>query len=46
MTARVAVVVYPGSNCEHDVVEAVTTLGGDGDLVWHTETDLSAASTR
>jgi phosphoribosylformylglycinamidine synthase len=35
MTARVGVVVFPGSNCEHDAVEAVRALGGDADLVWH-----------
>ena len=32
---RVAVVVFPGSNCEHDAVEAIRLLGGDADLVWH-----------
>lgn len=37
-----AVVVFPGVNCEHDVVHAVRALGGDADLVWHRETDLSA----
>jgi len=31
----VGVVVFPGSNCEHDVVEAVEALGGEGRLVWH-----------
>ena len=31
----VGVVVFPGSNCEHDVVEAVARLGGDAELVWH-----------
>jgi len=31
----VGVVVFPGSNCEHDVVEAVSALGGEGRLVWH-----------
>jgi phosphoribosylformylglycinamidine synthase len=36
----VGVVVFPGSNCEHDVVEAVTSLGGRGVLVWHDESDL------
>ncbi|HET9442602.1 MAG TPA: phosphoribosylformylglycinamidine synthase subunit PurQ [Acidimicrobiales bacterium] len=35
MTARIGVVVFPGSNCEHDVVEAVGRLGADADLVWH-----------
>ena len=37
---RVAVVVFPGVNCEHDVVHAVTALGADAELVWHRETDL------
>ncbi len=36
-----AVVVFPGSNCEHDVVYALETLGGSADLVWHRDTDLS-----
>ncbi len=35
MSARVGVVVFPGSNCEHDVVEAVEGLGGEAELVWH-----------
>jgi phosphoribosylformylglycinamidine synthase I len=39
--ARVGVVVYPGSNCEHDAIEAVTALGAEADLVWHTATDLA-----
>lgn len=36
-----AVVVFPGTNCERDVVHALTSLGGDADLVWHRETDLT-----
>ncbi len=40
--SRVGVVVFPGSNCEHDVVGALTTLGGRAELVWHAETDLAA----
>jgi phosphoribosylformylglycinamidine synthase I len=35
MTVRVGVVVFPGSNCEHDVVEAVDDLGGSGTVLWH-----------
>jgi len=31
----VGVVVFPGSNCEHDVVEALTGLGADAVLLWH-----------
>ena len=38
----VGVVVFPGSNCEHDVVRALGALGGRAELVWHAETDLSA----
>lgn len=38
---RVAVVVFPGTNCEHDVVHALTALGGEAELVWHRETDLT-----
>ena len=40
MTARVGVVVFPGSNCEQDVVEAVDTIGGSGELLWHKGTHL------
>jgi phosphoribosylformylglycinamidine synthase subunit PurQ / glutaminase len=32
---KVGVVVFPGTNCEADVVEAVTSLGGGAELVWH-----------
>lgn len=38
---KTAVVVFPGTNCEHDVVWALRSLGGDAELVWHRETDLS-----
>jgi phosphoribosylformylglycinamidine synthase len=38
---KVAVVVFPGVNCEHDVVHAIQALGGEADLVWHRDTDLS-----
>jgi phosphoribosylformylglycinamidine synthase I len=40
MTARVGVVQFPGSNCEHDVVEALTALGGDARIVWHGDNHL------
>jgi phosphoribosylformylglycinamidine synthase len=36
-----AVVVFPGTNCEHDVVYALEQVGVDSELVWHRETDLS-----
>ncbi len=37
---RVAVTVFPGSNCEHDVSRALEGLGGKPVLVWHTERSL------
>ena len=41
MGATVGVVVFPGSNCEHDVAEAVTGLGATARLVFHKETSLN-----
>ena len=41
---RFAVVVFPGSNCDHDAHYAVTeVLGQDAAFVWHKETSLGAA---
>jgi phosphoribosylformylglycinamidine synthase subunit PurQ / glutaminase len=40
MAPRVGVVVFPGSNCEFDVVEAVRGLGGDAELLWHAQASL------
>ena len=41
MSARVGGVLFPGSNCEHDAIEAVNSLGGKGELVWHGDRSLS-----
>ncbi len=38
---RTAVVMFPGTNCEQDVHHSLTALGGDAEVVWHRETDLS-----
>jgi len=35
MSARVGVVLFPGSNCEQDVIFAVEELGGSGEILWH-----------
>src|SRR5260370_21523892 len=43
MSARVAIVVFPGTNCELDVGRAVTGLGAAAELVFHTETPLGDA---
>ncbi|AFZ66293.1 phosphoribosylformylglycinamidine synthase subunit PurQ [Deinococcus peraridilitoris] len=37
---RVAVVQFPGSNCDADAVRAVEVQGGQAQLVWHTEHSL------
>jgi phosphoribosylformylglycinamidine synthase len=31
----IGVVLFPGTNCEQDVVEAIAHLGGSADIVWH-----------
>ena len=40
--ARIAVVVFPGSNCEHDVAEALAACGSEPRIIWHEETALDA----
>jgi phosphoribosylformylglycinamidine synthase len=35
VAARIGVVVFPGSNCEHDVVQGAAAAGGSGVLLWH-----------
>ncbi len=35
MSARVGVVLFPGTNCEMDAAEAVQTLGGQAEILWH-----------
>ena len=41
MSTVVGVVVFPGTNCEMDAVEAVGGRGGSGRLLWHGDDDLS-----
>ena len=36
----VGVVLFPGTNCELDVVEAVRDLGGQAEVVWHGDRHL------
>jgi phosphoribosylformylglycinamidine synthase len=38
---RFGVVVFPGSNCEQDVVHALRHLGYEARYVWHQDTDLA-----
>jgi phosphoribosylformylglycinamidine synthase subunit PurQ / glutaminase len=39
---RIGVVVFPGTNCEHDVVQAVEAAGGSSTLLWHGDSQLGA----
>ena len=38
---RFGVVVFPGSNCEQDVVHALRYLGYQADYIWHQQRDLA-----
>ena len=41
---KFAVVVFPGSNCDHDAYHAAKhVLGQDAAFVWHKDTSLGAA---
>jgi phosphoribosylformylglycinamidine synthase I len=39
----IGVVLFPGSNCEQDAIEAVRALGGDADLLWHGDDTIGDA---
>ena len=41
MATRVAVVVFPGSNCEFDTASALEDLGASSELVFHDATTLN-----
>jgi phosphoribosylformylglycinamidine synthase subunit PurQ / glutaminase len=43
MSARVGIVVFPGTNCELDVAWAVEKLGGAPEMLWHADADLRGA---
>lgn len=38
---RFGVVIFPGSNCEQDVIHATRLLGYEAEYVWHGDTDIS-----
>lgn len=38
---KIAVVVFPGTNCEHDVVHGLRLAGAEPELVFHKQTTLS-----
>ena len=41
MTVRVGVVIFPGTNCEHDAVLALQRAGAAAELVWHGDTSVA-----
>ncbi len=41
MSATIGVIVYPGTNCEHDAVLALESLGATAQLVFHDQSSLS-----
>jgi phosphoribosylformylglycinamidine synthase I len=40
---KVGVVLFPGSNCEQDVLEAVRRLGAEAELLWHGDATVDGA---
>src|SRR5947209_8976843 len=41
---KFAVIVFPGSNCDHDAYHAAKdVLGQDAEYIWHKDTDLKSA---
>lgn len=40
MSTRVGVVVFPGTNCEHDAVQAIERLGAEAVWCWHGDSKL------
>ncbi|CAN5566431.1 phosphoribosylformylglycinamidine synthase subunit PurQ [soil metagenome] len=43
MSTAVAIVVFPGSNCERDCVRAFASLGATPETVWHARSTLPRA---
>lgn len=42
MAKTIGVIVFPGSNCDHDAYHAMKhVLGADTKFIWHKDTDLS-----
>jgi phosphoribosylformylglycinamidine synthase I len=40
MALTIAIPIFPGTNCEHDVAHAISLFGATPKIMWHTETDL------
>ena len=44
MTARIGVVVFPGSNCDRDTLRGVELAGGEPVALWHEQATLDGVS--
>lgn len=40
MSARVGVVIFPGSNCERDAAEALAARGAEIEMLWHADNSV------
>ena len=40
MTQRVGVIRVPGTNCEFDTIDAVRALGGEAEILWHSDSSI------
>jgi len=41
VSSRVGVVVFPGSNCEQDMLEAMRLVGGEPEFLWHGDASVN-----
>ena len=41
MSVKVGVVVFPGTNCDQDVIHVLNLLRAETQYIWHLETDLA-----
>jgi phosphoribosylformylglycinamidine synthase I len=41
VTARIGVVLFPGSNCEQDAIDVFVQLGGMAEVLWHGDDSLN-----
>ena len=41
MAPRIGVVLFPGTNCEYDAIQAMERLGATAELVWHGATSAA-----
>ena len=41
MAPRIGVVLFPGTNCEYDAIQALERLGATAELVWHGATSVA-----